>query len=697
MRLFRKTGYEKLPQLRDRHHHGQGMSRGRVPLEKTVLCKAAVAVAVLVAMTLFSSHPSSSNSWSARQSSISHETVPTLLSLVHPSTGELLSALDHDVYERLSGSTLDHQPSSHTGWWWFHWLWSTPKTIIVAPKLSLDLDRVHYHSEALTLSWTPGVDSRGHAVVDKSTLILLTCGQNETLESTPLASRVVLEGATVEEALATSSRQFADPTTAPPNAWYMPNFPIVRHEACQFVLIENHGDHFTWLASSNVFETASMNQPTSVHLAVGDSASSMVVDFITGASGTPIVELIGGGGSITTYQGTSSTYTADDLCGAPANIEAPGKFQPPGQLHSVVMDHLAPSTRYQYRVGLKGGQGVTWSDTFAFSSTPVVGDRTPFRYIVYGDQGCPSKGWGQGGTWVAAMVEREISNASVPARMVHHFGDLSYAQGAAHIWDEWMTMIEPVARSVPYMIGVGNHEYDHLSGGANKDPSGVESDAGYHPAWGNFGDDSYGECGVPTAKRFHMPQSNTSNGVFWYSYDYAMVHTVMLSSEHDLSLGSPQHAWLAEDLAAVNRTTTPWIIVELHRPLYEGEAIWYQNSVGIGLRFAVEDLLFDYRVDLVLAGHYHAYHRTCDGLYRSRCDNGGPTHITVGSAGAKLDEAWLYRNGWSAEFIRGEYGYGRITVANATALHFEFVRAGDQDDPEAGKVHDDVWIRRHRG
>jgi acid phosphatase type 7 len=375
---------------------------------------------------------------------------------------------------------------------------------------------------------------------------------------------------------------------------------------------------------------------------------------------------------------------------------------------------------YRYRVGVKqnDGQGgaVESSDVYNFTSSLVRGDAQPFSYLVYGDQGCPADGWGVGSQWTAAMTAREVGSGGssrsrsrhttgtglrganpFPIRSVHHFGDLSYARGAAHIWDEWFQMIQVFSAHVPLMVGVGNHEYDHTSGGENgKDPSGVVDPHGFMPPWGNFGDDSGGECGVPTAKRFAMPSNNASNGVFWYSHDFASVHTLVISSEHDLGVGSVQHAWLEHDLAMVDRSVTPWVIVETHRPLYEGEVAWDQNAVGIGMRREMEDLLRAYQVDLVLAGHYHAYHRTCDGLYKSRCNNGGPMHITVGSAGAHLDDSYIYANGWTKKVILGEYGYGRITVHNASALRFEFVKAGDVNDTTSGEVHDDVWIVRHR-
>uniref|UniRef100_A0A7S4IQG7 Calcineurin-like phosphoesterase domain-containing protein n=1 Tax=Odontella aurita TaxID=265563 RepID=A0A7S4IQG7_9STRA len=212
---------------------------------------------------------------------------------------------------------------------------------------------------------------------------------------------------------------------------------------------------------------------------------------------------------------------------------------------------------------------------------------------------------------------------------------------------------------------------------------------GYRPEWGNYGRDSGGECGVPAARRFVMPASNndggSSNGIFWYSYDHGLIHTVVISSEHDLSPGSPQYGWLESDLRNVDRATTPFLVVESHRPLYNSEDVPANALVSSHMRRSIETLLRDRGVDLFLAGHYHAYLRACAGLYRSKCDGGGPVHITVGSAGAELDRYPLYEQDWTESFIQ-EWGYGRITAYNATALKFEFV-----SDAE-GDVRDTAWI-----
>ena len=73
-------------------------------------------------------------------------------------------------------------------------------------------------------------------------------------------------------------------------------------------------------------------------------------------------------------------------------------------------------------------------------------------------------------------------------------------------------------------------------------------------------------------------------------------------------------------------------------------------------------------------------------------------HITIGTAGAHLNEAMsLYRRPvWTDQIIFQTYGYGRVTVANRSAIHFEFIKAGnEQHDTTAGTVLDDAYIIRN--
>ena len=115
-------------------------------------------------------------------------------------------------------------------------------------------------------------------------------------------------------------------------------------------------------------------------------------------------------------------------------------------------------------------------------------------------------------------------------------------------------------------------------GQSSNDPSGV--DRMWLPSWRNCGSDSNGECGVGTNKRFLMP--NNGNEVFWYSFDVGNVHIAMISSEHDLSVGSPMATWLINDLENVDHSKSSWVFVCIHRPLvetekYQGDYIVAQN------------------------------------------------------------------------------------------------------------------------
>lgn len=604
------------------------------------------------------------------------QTIPTLFSLINPSTGELLNALNNDLYTKLSDFKVLFQD----------------KLYLEAPQLILDRNEVAAH-EKLTLSWTDGLDTAGNPVLQMDDIVLLHCGAESIHQldhllrkgdrkPSPLQLLNVVEAATMAELRA----------TYPPfrtNDLTFPDFPVINYRVCQFVMLKV--TERTFLAASPLLLIK--QKPTGIHWALtADDPTSMIVNFVTSDLGTPIVQYQTNDGKLHNATGTSETYVASDLCHAPANLIEPGKFIHPGQLHSVRVEDLMPDHIYRYRVGVASLAGIVWSDEYQIRAPLPIGTSS-FSFACYGDQGSPRQGWAIGKSWMEGMVERE----GPMLRAVHHFGDLSYANGAGHVWDAWQSMIEPISTQVPYMVSVGNHEYCYFSSKIVSDPSGLRGVThGFMPVWGNMGADSGGECGVPISKRFSMPRSDQSNKVFWYSFDMGSVHTIVLSAEHDLSMGSPQRKWLEKDLLVVDRKLTPWLVVEMHRPIYEAQAKWDQNAVAVGIRIEIEDLMYRFEVDLVLSGHYHAYFRTCDGLFRSECQKGGPMHITIGSAGADLDSEDLYSNTWTDAFIKGKFGYGRITVANETSLLFEYIKAGNTSAEGTGEVMDSVWLTRRR-
>jgi hypothetical protein len=96
-----------------------------------------------------------------------------------------------------------------------------------------------------------------------------------------------------------------------------------------------------------------------------------------------------------------------------------------------------------------------------------------------------------------------------------------------------------------------------------------------------------------------------------------------MSTEHNYSVGSAQYEWLIKDLAAVNRSRTPWLIfgacacgivasiVALtlapqggHRPMYistvDDGVPGGDQVVADQLRDDLETALFKYQVDLAV-------------------------------------------------------------------------------------------------
>ena len=382
------------------------------------------------------------------------EVIPTVLSLVIPGTDLYVNALDNPVYEEMKKATFVHNLQE--------------TNVQQAPQIFLDNYELH-GGDPLTVSWNVGTDDRGKAVLKDNDLFVLHCGadsihrfnnrkqrQGEDDLSTDHSFLHIVEAGTrgkVRAAIRLQQRQKqdTDDTTETTddemveNEWSFAHFPIVRQEVCQFLIYQQqqpkkkaNGTTFQLLTASDLLHMPhAHSRPTSIHWALSaDDPTRMVVNFITGdqQTGTPVIQYqpktVGMDTATVAHTlqkatGTTDTYRAEELCQAPANLTETGKFRSPGSLHTIVVPNLQPDTLYSYQVGIAGGQGVLWSDTFTIRSPMRPGTHN-FSYLVYGDQGCPSTGWTHGGAMTAAMAAREAATI----RAVHHFGDLSYARGA---------------------------------------------------------------------------------------------------------------------------------------------------------------------------------------------------------------------------------------------------------------------------
>lgn len=265
---------------------------------------------------------------------------------------------------------------------------------------------------------------------------------------------------------------------------------------------------------------------------------------------------------------------------------------------------------------------------------------------------------------------KQIINDLENIDMVIHIGDLSYANGYLSQWDQFTAQIEPIASTVPYMIGSGNHERDW--------PDTI-SFYGYN--------DSGGECGVPAQTMFYVPAEN--RGKIWYSTDYGMFRFCIADTEEDWRPGTEQYKFIEHCLSSVDRQKQPWLIFLAHRVLGYSSASWYEIMMGsygepMG-REGIQDLWQKYKVDLAVFGHIHSYERTCP-IYQNRCVQDGSnhysgrfnatTHVVVGGGGASLSPFRATVPYWS--FFRDLYfGFVKLTALNNSFLLFEYKKSRD--------------------
>lgn len=134
----------------------------------------------------------------------------------------------------------------------------------------------------------------------------------------------------------------------------------------------------------------------------------------------------------------------------------------------------------------------------------------------------------------------------------------------------------------------------------------------------------------------------------------------MLCSYAPFGPGSSQHGWLQHDLAGVNRTRTPWLLVVLHVPWYTSNA-HHPQAEGDAMRTSLEPMLLKAGVDLVFNGHVHAYERSWPVAGNERVAPGrGISHVTIGDGGNREDFAYEWvaeQPAWSA--LR-EFAYGCV-------------------------------------
>ena len=249
-------------------------------------------------------------------------------------------------------------------------------------------------------------------------------------------------------------------------------------------------------------------------------------------------------------------------------------------LHRAYLTELLPATNYSYSVG--SGLSNETSAIYSFMTPPTI-EWFP-TVAVFGDMGISSNALATL-PWLLADAKDGKLDAVV------HIGDIAYnlESNNGATGDSWMVQMTPLFASFPYFLCPGNHEdandfYQYrMRLGAIMPPADSPSRGG--------------------------------NGTF-SSFNLGLIHFALVSSEvymsvqpHSAFLAIEQAQWLERDLAAVNRSVTPFVVLGLHQPFYcspnddQDDCHQILSVVRIGL----EKIIYDGGVDMVFGAHEHSY------------------------------------------------------------------------------------------
>jgi acid phosphatase type 7 len=231
------------------------------------------------------------------------------------------------------------------------------------------------------------------------------------------------------------------------------------------------------------------------------------------------------------------------------------------------------------------------------------------------------------------------------------------------------------------MVGPGNHEIEYGSDGSTflafehryKMPS-------IKPA-------EIGAITIPPSVDWNTGRPWCASSVFQQEYNYGnsffsfeagSAHVIYVNPYSTTDANSVQYKWLAQDLSAVDRSITPWVIVFMHCPWYNSNRAHHAEKQAEIMRDSMEELFYKSHVNVVFAGHVHAYERTYP-IFRNETRTDGVVYITIGDAGNREGHANTYYDqpSWSAYRNGTQYGHGQLSLWSKDKLTWRWFRNVD--------------------
>ncbi|PSS29462.1 Purple acid phosphatase [Actinidia chinensis var. chinensis] len=323
-----------------------------------------------------------------------------------------------------------------------------------------------------------------------------------------------------------------------------------------------------------------------------------------------------------------------------------------GYIHHCTIKKLKFNTKYYYEVGIEHT-----TRTFGDLGQTYDSNRTITHY-----ESNPAKG-----------------------KTVLFLGDLSYADTHANHdntrWDTWGRFVERSVAYQPWIWTAGNHEIDFAPKIVRIIPQGETKPF------------------KPYTHRYRVPyKASDSTAPFWYSIKRASAYIIVLSSYSAYGKYTPQNQWLEAELPKVNRSETSWLIVLMHSPWYNSFDFHYME--GETMRVMYEPWFVQYKVDVVFAGHVHAYERServsnvayniVNGICNPVRDQSAPVYITIGDGGniGGLATRMTEPQPKYSAFREASFGHAIFDIKNRTHAYFGWHRNQDGYAVEA----DSLWF-----
>lgn len=276
--------------------------------------------------------------------------------------------------------------------------------------------------------------------------------------------------------------------------------------------------------------------------------------------------------------------------------------------HSTRVTALQPNTTYMYRVG----SGEYWSEWFHVKTAGKPGEK--FSFIYLGDVQV-----GMRSLW--PRVVRKAYTQVPDARLILYAGDIVNRGLNDHEWGELFYGGSFIHGSIPGLPSPGNHEHADNAEGVNVITS----------IW---------------RPQFALPDNGPEGleETVYYS-DVQGVRFISLNSQaiwFGGELMQKQIDWLHKIL---KNNPNKWTCITFHHPVHSVNA----KRDNKNLRENFQPIFDQYKVDLVLQGHDHAYGRGMKKITQSDKKTPSGTMYVVSMSGSKMyekfDRDWMDKSG----------------------------------------------------